>query len=62
MPEIQTYEELEQRVLELEKADSRHKQTEHALRESENFLGSIFRAAPTGIGVVSNRILMTVNR
>jgi two-component system, cell cycle sensor histidine kinase and response regulator CckA len=38
-----------------------HKRTEAALRESENLLSSIFRAAPTGIGVVSNRVLLTVN-
>ncbi len=37
------------------------KKAEEALRASENYLGSIFRAAPTGIGVVSNRIILTVN-
>jgi PAS domain S-box-containing protein len=37
------------------------KRVEEALRENENFLGSIYRAAPTGIGVVSNRMLMSVN-
>ena len=37
------------------------KQAEQALRESEDLLSSIYRAAPTGIGVVSNRILLTVN-
>jgi two-component system cell cycle sensor histidine kinase/response regulator CckA len=61
MPEKPTYEELEQRVLELEKVVSKRKQTEHALRESESLLSSVFRAAPTGIGVVSNRILLAVN-
>ena len=61
MPKKPTYEELEQRVLELEKADSKRKQTEHALRESESLLSSIFRAAPTGIGVVSSRRLLAVN-
>jgi PAS domain S-box-containing protein len=40
---------------------SEHKQAEQALRESEDLLSSIYRAAPTGIGVVSNRILLTVN-
>ncbi len=39
----------------------RRKKAEEGLRESESFLSSIFRAAPTGIGVVSNRILTTVN-
>ena len=37
------------------------KQAEQALRESEDLLSSIYRAAPTGIGVVSNRTLLTVN-
>ncbi|MCU0861970.1 MAG: PAS domain S-box protein, partial [Methanomassiliicoccales archaeon] len=32
-----------------------------ALRNREDRLAAIFRAAPTGIGVVSNRILMEVN-
>ena len=56
-----TYEELEQRVLELEKANFKRKQPKHAMWESESLLSSIFRAAPTGIGVVSNRILLAVN-
>ncbi len=56
-----TYEALEQRVLELENADFKRKQAEYALRESEGLLSSIFRAAPTGIGVVTNRILLAVN-
>ncbi len=34
---------------------------EAALRKNEDLLSSIYRAAPTGIGVVSNRILLTVN-
>ena len=37
------------------------KQAEEALRSRENLLNSIFRAAPTGIGLVKNRILLTVN-
>ena len=37
------------------------KQMERHLRKSESLLSSIFRAAPTGIGVVSNRILLAVN-
>ncbi len=37
------------------------KRAEEALRESEAALKSIFRAAPTGIGLVSNRILKRVN-
>jgi len=37
------------------------KRVEQALRESEEKMRSIFRVAPTGIGVVSNRILLDVN-
>jgi PAS domain S-box-containing protein len=37
------------------------KRTEESLRESEDRLQSIIRAAPTGIGVVSNRVLIQVN-
>ena len=37
------------------------KQAEEALREREATLASIFRAAPTGIGMVINRVIMKVN-
>ncbi len=37
------------------------KRAEEALRASENLLSSIFRAAPTGIGVVRDRCLLAVN-
>ena len=37
------------------------KRAEEALRESEASLASIFRAAPVGIGLVSNRVLIRVN-
>lgn len=37
------------------------KKTEYALRDSESNLRSIFRAAPIGIGLVSDRIIMRVN-
>ena len=37
------------------------KQVEEALRESEATLKSIFRAAPIGIGLVSDRVLLRVN-
>jgi PAS domain S-box-containing protein len=37
------------------------KRVEAALRKSENRIQSIFRAAPTGIGVVRDRILLEVN-
>ncbi|MDD1699758.1 MAG: PAS domain S-box protein [Methanoregula sp.] len=38
-----------------------HKRAEEALRESEASLAGIFRAAPVGIGLVSDRILGRVN-
>ncbi len=56
-----TYEELEQRVHELEKAESKRKQVEHELRESEERLSSIFRYVPIGIGLSVNRKLKMVN-
>lgn len=37
------------------------KQTEDALRHSQTMLQSVFRSAPTGIGVVRNRVLMWTN-
>jgi two-component system cell cycle sensor histidine kinase/response regulator CckA len=37
------------------------KRAEEALHESEERMKSIFRAAPIGIGVVTNRVLMDVN-
>jgi len=37
------------------------KRSEEALRESEASLASIFRAAPVGIGIVSDRVLIRVN-
>ncbi len=40
---------------------TQRKQVESALRENEQRLESIFRAAPTGIGVVVNRVFEHVN-
>ncbi|GAK54953.1 multi-sensor signal transduction histidine kinase [Candidatus Vecturithrix granuli] len=37
------------------------RQMEESLRKSEEKMRSIFRIAPTGIGVVSNRVLLDVN-
>lgn len=37
------------------------KKSEEALRESERRIWSIFRVAPTGIGVISSRVLLEVN-
>jgi PAS domain S-box-containing protein len=40
---------------------SERRKAQDSVRASENLLSSIFRAAPTGIGVVTNRILLAVN-
>jgi PAS domain S-box-containing protein len=56
-----TYEELEQRVKKLEKEVVSFKQIEASLRESETILRSIFRAAPTGIGMVCDRVIKKAN-
>ncbi len=48
-------------ITERRQAQSQREAALEALRESEVALKSIFRAAPTGIGVVSNRILKQVN-
>jgi len=37
------------------------KQTQQALQESEEKLRSIFRVAPTGIGIVKDRVILEVN-
>jgi len=56
-----TIKELEQRVKKLEKEMVFYKQLEASLRESEATLRSIFRAAPTGIGMVSDRVIKQAN-
>lgn len=56
-----TYEELEQRILELEQAEYDHEHPERELLKSEEHLSSIFRSAPVGIGLVINRILQKAN-
>lgn len=61
MPQKPTYEELEQRVRKLEAEAVKHKQMEKALRESAAALRSIFRAAPTGIGMVVDRVIKQAN-
>ncbi len=61
MPNKPTYKELEQRVKELEKNAVERGHVETALRESEATLKSIFRAAPTGIGMVQDRVIKKAN-
>jgi PAS domain S-box-containing protein len=61
MADKPTYEELEESVKQLEKEVLSFKQIEASLRESEATLRSIFRAAPTGIGMVCDRVIQQAN-
>lgn len=61
MADKPTYEELEQKVKQLEKEVVSFKQIEASFRESETTLRSIFRAAPTGIGMVCDRVIKKAN-
>ena len=61
MADKPTYEELEQKVKKLEKDVASFKQIEASLSESEATLRSIFRAAPTGIGMVCDRVIQQAN-
>jgi len=61
MADKPTHEELEQRVKALEKEILSFKKIEASLRESEATLRSLFRAAPTGIGMVSDRVIQQAN-
>jgi PAS domain S-box-containing protein len=61
MADKPTHEELGQRVKALEKEILSFNKIEGSLRESEATLRSIFRAAPTGIGMVSNRVIQQAN-
>jgi PAS domain S-box-containing protein len=40
---------------------SQRKQAEEAVRKNEQYLRSVFRAAPIGLGVLSNQLIVTVN-
>lgn len=40
---------------------ARYERASDSLKASEQYLGSIFRAAPVGIGMVRNRVIITVN-
>jgi PAS domain S-box-containing protein len=61
MADKPTYEELEQKVKKLEKEVASFKQIEASLIESEATLRSIFLAAPTGIGMVCERVIQQAN-
>jgi len=47
-----TYEEIEQRVMELEEEAAEHKQAEKELRESERFLIDVFNSIQEGLNVI----------
>jgi PAS domain S-box-containing protein len=49
-------------VLSIASDITQRKQTEFALRHSEERMQSVFRSAPVGIGVVTNRIIQQVNQ
>jgi len=51
-----------ERTKELQKEIIERKQIEKTLRESQEYLHSLFLATPTGIGVVINRVLKQVNK
>ncbi len=49
------------RTIQLARKITEQQRTEEILREGEAYIKSIFRAAPTGIGVVIDRVLVQVN-
>jgi PAS domain S-box-containing protein len=54
-------EELSSSIVRLEEEISERQRAEQVLRDSEEKMQSIFRVAPTGIGVVKDRVLLYVN-
>ena len=56
-----TYEELEQRIQELEQTEYAHRLLDQELLENEEHIYSIFQNAPVGLGLVVDRILKKVN-
>jgi PAS domain S-box-containing protein len=53
MPEKPTYDELQQRILELEQAESERKKAQKALRENEQFMTSVFESIQDGISILN---------
>ena len=62
MPKKPTYEELEQRIRDFEKAESERQQAEDELQNKETIIQSIFDAAPVGICIMKNRVYQRANR
>ena len=58
---ISTYEDLVQKIKELEKEAEKHRHTEETLRESEERNKAILSSSPMGIGLVINRKLDWAN-
>jgi PAS domain S-box-containing protein len=58
---LQEISDLKQKIKELELSETEHSHAGETLRARENLLNSIFRAVPTGIGVVRNRVVVAVN-
>jgi len=56
-----TYEELKERVAQLEKEAADCKSAEASLRRSNEIVNSVLSAAPIGIGLVENRIIKRIN-
>jgi diguanylate cyclase (GGDEF)-like protein/PAS domain S-box-containing protein len=61
MTEKPTYEELEKRVKELEKAEEKSKHTERALRESEERFRKIAENSLVGVNIIQDDIFVYVN-
>jgi PAS domain S-box-containing protein len=62
MADQPTYEELLQRVADLENRLKQTENSDHSLKQTRLALNSILSAAPMGIGLVSNRVLLWVNQ
>jgi PAS domain S-box-containing protein len=56
-----TYEELRNRVSELEREAANRRSAEESLKKSNEVVSSILSASPIGIGLVENRIIKRVN-
>jgi len=59
MPEKPTYEELEQRVKELEKCAIKYESIEEALRENERLLSDVFNSIQDGNSVLNTDLTIS---